>query len=323
MEPSRGQWTGGQDPTGQIDIDRVCHQLLAQGVRRVIITSEDPARARSLALPVEVEVWHRDRLLEAQRVLSAIEGVTVLIHDQRCAAELRRDRKRGRIKPPATRVVINHRICEGCGDCATVSNCLSVQPIDTPFGRKTTIDQDSCNLDYSCIKGDCPAFVSITRKPDRPWRRRTDPAESRFPAVPEGIADPPPCTDTDLNVHITGIGGTGVVTVSQIIGTAAMLEGSEVAGLDQTGLSQKAGPVVSDIRISSAQRSRSNRVALGQADLLLAFDLLVAASWTGLSATDPGRSAVVRLARVDPSRDQDSTSRNRHADPTRTAQANQ
>lgn len=285
--------TGGQDPTGQIDLDRVCHQLLAQGVRRVIITSEDPKRARALALPVEVEVWHRDRLPEAQRILSAIEGVTALIHDQRCAAELRRDRKRERIKPPSTRVVINHRVCEGCGDCAAVSNCLSVQPIDTPFGRKTTIDQHSCNLDYSCIKGDCPAFIRITTKPDRPWRRRTDSAESQFPAVPEGIADPPPCTDTALNVHITGIGGTGVVTVSQIIGTAAMLEGSVVAGLDQTGLSQKAGPVVSDIRISSTQRSGSNRVAAGQADLLLAFDLLVASSWSGLSATDPGRTAVV------------------------------
>ncbi len=292
--------TGGQDPTGQIDIDRVSHQLLAQGVQRVIVTTEDPKRARSLALPVEVEVWHRDRLPEAQRVLSAIKGVTVLIHDQRCAAELRRDRKRERIEQPDTRIVINHRVCEGCGDCAAISNCLSVQPIETPFGRKTTIDQHSCNLDYSCIKGDCPAFISITRKPDRPWRRRNGSRESQVRAVPEGIADPPPCTDTDLNVHITGIGGTGVVTVSQIIGTAAMLEGSEVAGLDQTGLSQKAGPVVSDIRISSARRSGSNRVAVGQADLLLAFDLLVASSWTGLGATNPARTAVVGSLELTP-----------------------
>ena len=292
--------TGGQDPTGQIDLDRVCHQLLAQGVRRVIITSEDPGRARSLALPVEVEVWHRDRLPEAQRILSAIEGVTVLIHDQRCAAELRRDRKRGRVKSPPTRVVINHRICEGCGDCATVSNCLSVQPIDTPFGRKTTIDQHSCNLDFSCMSGDCPAFISITQKPNRPWRRNSTAVNAKFPAVPDKIADPPACTVTDLNVHITGIGGTGVVTVSQIIGTAAMLEGSEVAGLDQTGLSQKAGPVVSDIRISSHERAGSNRVALGQADLLLAFDLLVASSWTGLGATDPGRTSVVGSLELTP-----------------------
>ncbi|MDE0700589.1 MAG: indolepyruvate ferredoxin oxidoreductase family protein [Acidimicrobiaceae bacterium] len=292
--------TGGQDPTGQIDLDRVCHQLLAQGVRRVIITSEDPRRARSLSLPVEVEVWHRDRLLEAQRILTAIDGVTVLIHDQRCAAELRRDRKRGRVKSPPARVVINHRVCEGCGDCATVSNCLSVQPIDTPFGRKTAIDQHSCNLDFSCMSGDCPAFISITNKPSRPWRNAAPPVRAKFPAVPDDIADPPTRTVTDLNVHITGIGGTGVVTVSQIIGTAAMLEGLEVAGLDQTGLSQKAGPVVSDIRISSNDRAGSNRVALGQADLLLAFDLLVASSWTGLGATDPDRTAVVGSVELTP-----------------------
>ena len=292
--------TGGQDPTGQIDLDRVCHQLLAQGVRRVIITSEDPKRARSLALPVEVEVWHRDRLLEAQRILGAIRGVTVLIHDQRCAAELRRDRKRGRIKSPPSRVVINHRVCEGCGDCAAVSNCLSVQPIDTPFGQKTTIDQHSCNLDFSCMSGDCPAFISITRKPSRPWRNTAPSIGRRYPAVPDGIADPPARTLTDLNVHITGIGGTGVVTVSQIIGTAAMLEGLEVSGLDQTGLSQKAGPVVSDIRIFESNRSGSNRVALGCADLLLAFDLLVAASWTGLGAADPGRTAVVGSLELTP-----------------------
>ncbi|MCY3851868.1 MAG: indolepyruvate ferredoxin oxidoreductase family protein [Acidimicrobiaceae bacterium] len=295
--------TGGQDPTGQIDLDRVCHQLLALGVRRVIITSEDPGRARSLSLPVEVDVWHRDRLLEAQRTLSAIDGVTVLIHDQRCAAELRRDRKRGRVKSPPTRVVINHRVCEGCGDCATISNCLSVQPIDTPFGRKTTIDQHSCNLDFSCMSGDCPAFISITDKPGRPWRNAAPPARAKFPAVPDGIADPPSGTvgdAPDLNVHITGIGGTGVVTASQIIGTAAMLEGLEVAGLDQTGLSQKAGPVVSDIRISSGDRAGSNRVALGQADLLLAFDLLVASSWTGLGTADPARTAVVGSLELTP-----------------------
>ncbi|MDE0066634.1 MAG: indolepyruvate ferredoxin oxidoreductase family protein [Acidimicrobiaceae bacterium] len=285
--------TGGQDPTGQIDLDRVCGQLLAQGVRRVIITSEDPRRARSLALPVEVDVWHRDRLLEAQRILSAVDGVTVLIHDQRCAAELRRDRKRGRVESPPSRVVINHRVCEGCGDCATVSNCLSVQPIETPFGRKTTIDQNSCNLDFSCMSGDCPAFISIARKPSRSGRRAAPLIRARYPAAPDGLADPPSGTIGELSVHITGIGGTGVVTASQIIGTAAMLEGLEVAGLDQTGLSQKAGPVVSDIRISETDRSGSNRVALGQADLLLAFDLLVASSWTGLGAADPERTAVV------------------------------
>lgn len=287
--------TGGQDPTGRIGLERVCQQLLTQGVARVIVTSEDPARARALGLPAEVDVWERTRLEEAQRELASTRGVTVLIHDQRCAAELRRDRKRGRVPTPATRVVINHRICEGCGDCARVSNCLSVRPIDTFFGRKTTIDQDSCNLDLSCMEGDCPAFISITSRPQHRWRRAKDtPTPTRsFPAPPSDIPAPLPGCADDVSVHITGIGGTGVVTVSQLLGTAAMFDGAQVLGLDQIGLSQKAGPVVSDVRIAHGTQAGSSRVGAGQADLLLAFDLLVASSWTGLDATDPARTSVV------------------------------
>jgi indolepyruvate ferredoxin oxidoreductase len=286
--------TGGQDPTGGIGLERVAQQLLAQGVQRVIITSEDPARARALRVPAEVDVWDRTRLEEAQRVLAAIPGVTVLIHDQRCAAELRRDRKRGKVETPKTRVVINHRVCEGCGDCAAVSNCLSVQPLDTPFGRKTTIEQHSCNLDLSCLEGDCPAFVSVTERPPRWWRRRTASTPSRvFPSVPLPIPAPYPRVADDVSVHITGIGGTGVVSAAQMMGTAAMLEGADVLGLDQIGLSQKAGPVVSDVRIAHGASAGSSRVGAGQADLLLAFDLLVAASWTGLDAAEPARTSVV------------------------------
>lgn len=286
--------TGGQDPAGAIPLDRVCQQLLAQGVTRIIVTSEDPARARALRLPPEVDVWDRRRIDVAQRELAALEGVTVMIHDQRCAAELRRDRKRGRVDTPPTRVVINHRVCEGCGDCARVSNCLSVQPIETPFGRKTTIDQHSCNLDLSCLEGDCPAFMEVTHRPKRWWRRSPVTAAAPLhPAPPEGLPEPAPRPSEDVSVHITGIGGTGVVTVSQLIGTAAMLEGADVQGLDQIGLSQKAGPVVSDVRIAHGASAGSSRVGAGQADLLLAFDLLVASSWTGLEAVDPERTAVV------------------------------
>jgi indolepyruvate ferredoxin oxidoreductase len=287
--------TGGQDPAGQIEIGRVCAQLLAQGVKRIIITSEQPSRARARRLPPAVDTWDRTRIDEAQRELAAIEGVTVLIHDQRCAAELRRDRKRGRVATPRTRTVINHRICEGCGHCAVVSNCLSVQPFDTPFGRKTTIEQHSCNLDLSCMEGDCPAFISITSPAPRWWRRArvAAPAARDLPDVPEGIPEPSPRAADDVSVHITGIGGTGVVTVSQLIGTAAMFEGADVQGLDQIGLSQKAGPVVSDVRIAHGARAGSSHVGAGQADLLLAFDLLVASSWTGLDATDPSRTSVV------------------------------
>ena len=283
--------TGGQNPTGGIPLNRVCRSLLAQGVARIIITSDDPARTRRLGHPSEVDVRDRTELAEVQQELAAVAGVTVLIHDQRCAAELRRDRKRGKISPPRTRVAINHRVCEGCGHCAEVSNCLSVQPFDTPFGRKTTIDQDSCNIDLSCLEGDCPAFVTITR-PKRARRKRASaPADLPVPATP--IPAPPESAGADVNIHITGIGGTGVVTTAQLIGTAAMLDGSNVQGLDQIGLSQKAGPVVSDLRITRHGRSGSNRLGDRQADLLLAFDLLVASSATGLDASDSARTAVV------------------------------
>ena len=285
--------TGGQDPTGGIPLNQVCSSLLAHGVARIIVTSDDPGRTRGLGLPSEVLVKDRTELAEAQKELAAASGVTVLIHDQRCAAELRRDRKRGRISQPRTRVAINHRVCEGCGHCAEVSNCLSVQPFDTPFGRKTTIDQDSCNVDLSCLEGDCPAFVTITR-PKRPRRRKSSASEATSPPVPPApIPTPPEPSLDDVNIHITGIGGTGVVTTGQLIGTAAMLDGSGAHGLDQIGLSQKAGPVVSDLRITQNVRSGSNRLGNRQADLLLAFDLLVAASPTGLDAADSSRTSVV------------------------------
>ncbi len=287
--------TGGQEASGRIPLADVAGNLLRQGVAKIIITSDDPDRTLTDAIPHGVDVWRRDRLQEAQRTLAAVPGVTVLIHDQGCAAEARRDRKRGRVAAPATRVMINERVCEGCGDCARVSNCLSVHPIETRFGRKTTIDQDSCNIDLSCADGDCPAFVAITKRPERWWRRSSPPKPIAvsFPDPPTDIADPPPALDHDVSVHITGVGGTGVVTVSQIMGTAAMLEGAEVSGLDQIGLSQKAGPVVSDVRITHDLPPDSSRVGAGQADLLLAFDLMVASSWAGLAAADPHRTSVV------------------------------
>ena len=296
--------TGGQEPTGAISLGAVCRQLLAMGVKQVIVTSDDPRRSRSLKLPAEVEVWHRDNLSQAQTQLSAIMGVTVLIHDQRCAAELRRDRRRGKIAAPKKRIVINHRICEGCGDCARISNCLSVQPIETFFGQKTTIDQHSCNFDYSCVKGDCPAFVTITQKPQRPWRRNTTKPNSLLTKIPDDIAEPELQSNNagvNLDIHICGIGGTGVVTASHIICTAAMLQGYEVSGLDQTGLSQKAGPVVSNIHISkdSDDVAESNQHSNPQTELLLAFDLLVATSWAN-SNLKGDQSAVVGSSELTP-----------------------
>ncbi len=294
--------TGGQDPAGRIELPGVVAQLLGQGVSRIIVTTDDPASSARGALPSKVDVWHRSRVLEAQETLRSTPGVTVMIHDQRCAAEARRDRKRGKVPIPRTRVMINHRICEGCGDCARVSNCLSVQPLDTRLGRKTTIDQTSCNLDLSCLEGDCPAFMSIRRPRFTRFRKapQLPAATDTLPTMPPDDLPAPTPGHTDVSVHITGIGGTGVVTVAQLIGTAAMLEGAQINGLDQIGLSQKAGPVVSDIRITHGDSAESSRVGSGQADLLLAFDLLVAASWTGLAASDPSRTAVVGSTSVTP-----------------------
>ena len=295
--------TGGQDPQGMTGVGAVSRVLLAQGVARVLITTDDVGRYRGADLPEEVDVWPRSRLVEVQEQLAGVKGVTVLIHDQQCAAEARRGRKRGTVAVPRQRVLINERICEGCGDCSSISNCLSVQPVETAFGRKTRIDQTTCNLDFSCLEGDCPSFMTVTRPgPLRSWLRRITgresgsrrPVGSAPPAAPNDLDDPVPAVPTDdLSVRIVGIGGTGVVTVNQVIGTAAMFDGFEVRGLDQIGLSQKAGPVVSDLRLGRGGEAASNRLGEGQADVLLAFDQLGAASHEGLSRADPERTVVV------------------------------
>jgi indolepyruvate ferredoxin oxidoreductase len=248
-------------------------------VSRVIVTSDDPHRHEASAFPVGVDVWHRDRIDEAARVLAGTKGVTVLIHDQACAAELRRARSRGTAETPGFRVVINERVCEGCGDCGDKSNCLSVQPIDTPYGRKTRIHQTSCNFDFSCMKGDCPAFATVTVEEQPPIKVAT-PSAAPGPRPPADLPDPrAPLVDPDaFTLRLNGIGGTGVITVSQILGTAAMLADLEVRGLDQTGLSQKAGPVVSDLCITTGAIPASNHANASGVDCIVSFDLLVGAS---------------------------------------------
>ncbi len=282
--------TGGQDPQGQMSVPDVAAMLLLEGVERVIVTSDDPHRHPAGSFPSEVDVWDRSRFDEAQRVLAGIRGVTVHIHDQACAAENRRGRARGTIPTPGFRVVINERVCEGCGDCGDKSNCLSVQPVDTPFGRKTRIHQTSCNFDFSCLQGDCPSFATVTVDPaaDRSERREPPVAPSDLPAPAPALVD-----GGDFTVRLTGIGGTGVVTVSQVLGTAAMLAGLHVRGLDQTGLSQKAGPVVSDLRITRGDVAVSNHANVSGVDCLLAFDLLVGASDANLAGVRSDRTVVV------------------------------
>ncbi|WSJ42351.1 indolepyruvate ferredoxin oxidoreductase family protein [Streptomyces sp. NBC_01317] len=308
--------TGGQQAQGQMSVAEIAHSMTAEGVKKIIITTDNPRSYRRLsrqrrALPRGVEVWHRDRLVQAQETLAAIGGVTMLIHDQECATELRRKRKRGLAPDPAQRVLINERICEGCGDCGVQSNCLSVQPVDTQFGRKTRIDQSSCNKDFSCLKGDCPSFMTITPRPARSARRATTttttPSARRDTRAESGVDQaslpaPPGSPLPAKGQHTTrilGIGGSGVVTASQILSAAATAAGLHVQSLDQTGLAQKGGAVVSDIKVSRAEPQGANKAAVGEVDLYLGADLLVAADPAHLSATDPDRTvAVVATAKV-------------------------
>ncbi|MEX3656438.1 MULTISPECIES: indolepyruvate ferredoxin oxidoreductase family protein [Mycolicibacterium] len=265
--------TGAQDAEAALTVPELTHKLAAEGVAKIVVCAEEPKRHKKSSFADGVLLWDRDRLDEAQRLLRETPGVTVLIYDQQCAAEARRKRKRGSLPARRTRVVINEAVCEGCGDCGVKSNCLSVQPIDTEFGRKTRIDQNTCNTDYSCLDGECPSFVTVELPEETPSVRKA------IPTPPE-VAEPPlsPLSEPH-NIFLAGIGGTGIVTVNQVLGVAALRAGLHVKGLDQTGLSQKAGPVTSHLRISADSAIRSNRVSPSGADCVLAFDLL--------TATDP------------------------------------
>jgi indolepyruvate ferredoxin oxidoreductase len=275
-------------------------------VARIMVVSEDPSKyGRRSGLPAGTRVWGRDRLAEAERALAAVPGVTVLVYDQACAAELRRLRKRGRAPERTQRVVINEAVCEGCGDCGVKSNCLSVRPVDTELGRKTQIDQSSCNTDYSCLDGDCPSFVTVQAPPPSADRPRP------LPDLPADLPEPADKVTVPAvggySLVATGIGGTGVVMLNQVLATAAFLDGLGVTGLDQTGLSQKAGPVVSHLRLwrgdqdpadgprnaHAAHPAASNAVGEESADLLLALDLLVAAEPRHLARLRPDRTVTV------------------------------
>jgi indolepyruvate ferredoxin oxidoreductase len=211
--------------------------------------------------------------------------VTVLIHDQECAAELRRKRKRGKAAEPAERVWINERVCEGCGDCGHKSNCLSVIPVETEFGRKTQIHQASCNKDFSCLEGDCPSFLTVV-----PGKK----AKHETPTLGVELPEPRRLVGSDdFGVRMMGIGGTGVVTVNQVLGMAALIDGLHVSGLDQTGLSQKGGPVISDLRITTEPLAAASKAPAGSIDLYLGFDLLGAASAKNLLTADRERTVAV------------------------------
>jgi indolepyruvate ferredoxin oxidoreductase len=264
--------TGAQNAEGGLAVPELTHKLTAEGVKQIVIVTDEPKKYRGVTtLAAGVTVRHRDQMDAVQKELREVQGVTVIIYDQQCANEARRLRKRGKQEVRTTRVIIDEATCEGCGDCGVKSNCLSVQPVDTEFGRKTRIDQTSCNTDYSCLLGDCPSFltVQVATGKKKPAKKA---GAGEAPAVPE------PVLPADADMFLAGIGGTGIVTVNQLLATAALrsdLDTTGLSGLDQVGLSQKAGPVTSHLRVGG--RGPANRVGLGTADLVLAFDALVAA----------------------------------------------
>jgi indolepyruvate ferredoxin oxidoreductase len=274
--------TGGQAVEGALNVPDLTRLLELEGVKRIIVTTEDPGRYRRVKLAPIADLRHRRELIAAQEELAKVEGVTVLIHAQECAAELRRKRKRGKAAEPQQRVWINERVCEGCGDCGRKSSCLSVVPTETEFGRKTQIHQASCNKDFSCLEGDCPSFLTVA--PGKKARHEPPLLEAELPE---------PELPDEAVVRMMGIGGTGVVTVAQILGIAALIDGKHTAGLDQTGLSQKGGPVVSDIRIASEPIQGSNKSSAAGCDAYLGFDLLGAASPKNLVVADPERTVAV------------------------------
>ncbi|MDE1947838.1 MAG: indolepyruvate ferredoxin oxidoreductase family protein, partial [Burkholderiales bacterium] len=290
--------TGGQQIMGEEPLGRLVSELLANGVKKVIVTSDQPETISGL--PGGTEVWHRDRLDEAQRALAAIPGTTVLVHDQECAAELRRARSRGKAEEPVQVTVINERVCEGCGDCGVKSNCMSVEPVQTEFGRKTRIHQSSCNKDFSCVKGFCPAFVTVTPAPAAAGEGKGEgkgkkSRKCRIPALERELPLPESKVDSSFGfgIHVMGIGGTGSVTVVATLAAAARLEGKHVIGLDQTGLAQKGGAVISDIKITHQPFDGSNKISDGRTDLYLGFDLLNATDPKNLDKCLPERTIAV------------------------------
>jgi indolepyruvate ferredoxin oxidoreductase len=294
--------TGGQPHDGPLTVPQITKQLAAEGVARIVITTDDTEKYGTASFAPGVEIYDRDDLDKVQRELREEPGVSVLIHDQTCAAEKRRRRKRGTYPDPAKRIFINEAVCEGCGDCSVKSNCLSVTPLETEFGRKRAIDQSSCNKDFSCAKGFCPSFVNVLGgRVRKPKSKAAAGAADPFALLPAPVL---PGLDKPYGILVTGVGGTGVVTVGALIGMAAHLEGKGVSVLDMAGLAQKGGAVVSHIRIAKAPDDlHAVRIASGEAQLLLGCDVVVAAGADTLDKMQIGISRAVINAHESPTGD--------------------
>ena len=293
--------TGGQPIDGQTSVPMIAQQMAAEGVKRIALVSEDLSRYEDRSqLPALVTVHDRKDLDAVQRELREVKGVSVLIYDQTCAAEKRRRRKKGEYPKATQRVFINEAVCEGCGDCGVQSNCTSILPVETELGRKRSIDQSSCNQDYSCVKGFCPSFVTV--EGGTPKRSRAARQGGVAPSEPLPEPTVAALQGTTYNILITGIGGTGVITIGALLGMAAHLEEKGTSALDMTGMSQKNGAVTSHVRIARHPRDiRAQRIATGEADLILGCDMLTAGAHDAISKTRPGRTvAVINLHQQPP-----------------------
>ena len=281
--------TGGQPVDGALSVEQMILQLRGEGISRVALVSDDPSRHNDVATFEGLSVDHRDNLIAIEEELRDIPGTTVLIYEQTCAAEKRRLRKKGVLEDPKVQVVINPEICEGCGDCGIESNCLSVIPHETELGRKRKIDQSACNKDYSCLKGFCPSFVTVT---GGELKKNKADVNSDWPQLPEPVVAP--IQEQPWNIVIAGVGGTGVLTIAALIAMAAHIEGKGCATMNQTGLAQKFGAVVSHVRVGVTQNSiNAVRIPAGDADLLLGCDLVVAAGDEPIAKVNVERSHAV------------------------------
>ncbi|WP_034299781.1 indolepyruvate ferredoxin oxidoreductase family protein [Herbaspirillum sp. RV1423] len=286
--------TGGQEFDGPLDPAMISRQLAAENVAPIIVVTDEPDKYPVGTPWAEgVTIRHRSELDAVQRELREVPGVSAMIYDQTCASEKRRRRKRNAYPDPAKRAVINEAVCEGCGDCSVQSNCLSVEPLETEFGRKRQINQSSCNKDYSCVTGFCPSFVTVEggklRKTKRVSATKNESEEQgAAPALPQPQL--PAMSDT-YGIIVTGIGGTGVITIGQILAMAAHVEGKACSVLDMSGLAQKGGPVMSHVRLSEhADDLYSTRVGTGAANLVIGCDVIVTASRDALSRMGEGRT---------------------------------
>ncbi|MCM0043512.1 MAG: indolepyruvate ferredoxin oxidoreductase family protein [Burkholderiaceae bacterium] len=297
--------TGGQTHDGPLDPATISRQVAAEGVTPIIVVTDEPDKyPAGTDWAPGVTIRHRSELDAVQRELREVKGVSAIIYDQTCASEKRRRRKRGAYPDPAKRAVINELVCEGCGDCSVKSNCLSVEPLETEFGRKRQINQSTCNKDFSCVTGFCPSFVTVEGGQLKKPKKAAGRDAARATALERAKALPQPRLPElaqPYGVLVTGIGGTGVVTVGQILAMAAHVAGKACTVLDMSGLAQKGGPVMSHVRLAASDdHIFATRVGTGAADLLIGCDVLVSASKDAVSRMGQGRTHAVVNATLAP-----------------------